>query len=701
MSATIPTVTAQTSKSETPPELAGMPGSASLAPSISHKPQLRIAGLSQVVALNIGKSPRSVVLRGLLVLVVLIFMAMMAVVTLPGFAHADAVTGPAASAPGQVGGQKSAGGGDSAQAPLCDPNWVVVDDSSLYDSLYDVAVVSADDIWAVGLHHGSYGTPPEQTLVEHWDGSAWSVVSSPNPGMTTSILYGVAVGSAGDVWAVGYYANGGSAVRLTLTEHWNGSAWSVVPSPNVGAGNNSFNAVAVGSATDVWAVGSYIDSTAGGEKMLSEHWDGSSWTIVPCPDHSADYNVLSGVTIISPNDVWAVGSYGQSRGRTLVEHWDGTSWTFRFSPDPGAGSNALYDIAAISTNDVWAVGTYWSSIYGQPSALIEHWDGSNWSLSPTPVPGTANVMLKGITAISANDIWAVGGEAASSSQSLSIIEHWDGSSWSLVPSQSPGTYRSFLYGVSAVSAGDVWAVGEQDSGQTRPLLERYNPCPPTPVPTPTPCTAGSFSDVPPDSTFYPFVSCLAGRGIIGGYSDCTFRPGNNVTRGQLSKIVSNAADFQEDPGAQIYEDVPLGSTFYQWINRLSNRGFMGGYACGGPGEPCGNGNKPYFRPGANASRGQTSKIVSNAAGYIDNVTGQIFEDVPPVHTFYAEIQRLASRGIMQGYPCGSVGEPCGPNNLPYFRPQDSVTRGQSAKIVSNTFFPGCVTPTPTPTPIRR
>ncbi len=114
---------------------------------------------------------------------------------------------------------------------------------------------------------------------------------------------------------------------------------------------------------------------------------------------------------------------------------------------------------------------------------------------------------------------------------------------------------------------------------------------------------------------------------------------------------------------------------------------MSGYECGSPGEPCITG-RPYFRPNANATRGQISKIVSNTAGYSEIPTEQTFEDVPPTHTFYREIQRLASRNIMGGYPCGGLGEPC-LSNRPYFRPGNNVTRGQSAKIVVNTFYPEC------------
>ncbi|HYP18427.1 MAG TPA: S-layer homology domain-containing protein, partial [Chloroflexia bacterium] len=121
------------------------------------------------------------------------------------------------------------------------------------------------------------------------------------------------------------------------------------------------------------------------------------------------------------------------------------------------------------------------------------------------------------------------------------------------------------------------------------------------------------------------------------------------------------------------------------------RGIIGGYLCGGEGEPCGVLNLPYFRPNANATRGQISKIVANAAGYSDPQTGQTFEDVPPGNVFHAWIERLASRGIMGGYSCGGAGEPCGTANLPYFRPNANATRGQISKIVANTFYSGCVT----------
>ena len=199
-----------------------------------------------------------------------------------------------------------------------------------------------------------------------------------------------------------------------------------------------------------------------------------------------------------------------------------------------------------------------------------------------------------------------------------------------------------------------------------------------------------FSDVPEGHTFYASIRCLACKGIIGGYPDGTFRYNNNVTRGQLSKIVANAAGYSEAVSGQMFQDVASDSPFYPFVQRLASRGHIGGYNCGGAGEPCGAGNKPYFRPNANASRGQISKIVSNAAGFTDPVAGQTFEDVPSNSPFYEWIMRLTSRNVMSGYACGSVGEPCvDPNDRPYFRPNANATRGQTAKIVANTFFPDC------------
>jgi subtilisin family serine protease len=229
----------------------------------------------------------------------------------------------------------------------------------------------------------------------------------------------------------------------------------------------------------------------------------------------------------------------------------------------------------------------------------------------------------------------------------------------------------------------------------------------TAVPTACPI---QFEDVPVGSTFYDYIRCLACRGIVGGYpcggpgEPCPgqyYRPNNNVTRGQVSKIVSESAGFSDAVPStqQTFEDVPPSGTFWLWIERLSGRGIIGGYACGGPFEPCVTpNNRPYFRPNNDVTRGQLSKIVAGAAGWTETPTTQTFEDVPVGSTFYVYVERIASRGIVNGYPCGGPFEPCvSPGNLPYFRPNNQATRGQMAKIAAAAFFPGCSTPARTTT----
>jgi hypothetical protein len=203
---------------------------------------------------------------------------------------------------------------------------------------------------------------------------------------------------------------------------------------------------------------------------------------------------------------------------------------------------------------------------------------------------------------------------------------------------------------------------------------------------------GSFSDVPYGSPYYDYVYYLVCHDIVNGYPDTTFRPNNNTTRGQISKIVSNSAGYSETipSTVQTFEDVPNTNTFWLYVERVYAHGVLSGYPCGGPLEPCiPPGNRPYFRPNNNVTRGQISKIVANAAGFNEVVpsTQQTFEDVLPGDTFWVYIERMASRGIINGYPCGGPGEPCiGPTNRPYFRVGNSATRGQVSKIDKISFF---------------
>jgi hypothetical protein len=415
-------------------------------------------------------------------------------------------------------------------------------------------------------------------------------------------------------------------------------------------------------------------------------WNGSAWNVVSSPNVGVNSNALYGVTAVGANDVWSVGQYFNGTiNQTLIQRWNGSAWSVVTSPNVGTSDNYLNEVDAVGANDVWAVGWYRQT--GTARTMTLHWNGSVWSAMPSPNVGTESNSLGGVTAVAANDVWAVGYYGITDPQTL--VLNWNGSAWNVVASPSFGSTDNYLTAVTAAAADDVWAVGYYlGGGVNRTLIERYNPCCPL-----------AFTDVTPGTTFHQYVQCLACAGIIGGYNagcetgNPCFRPNNNVTRGQLAKIVSNSAGFSEPVGAQQYEDVPPGSTFYDFVWRLSNRGFVSGYACGGVGEPCvPPGNRPYYRPNASVTRGQTSKIVASASGLPAPPPAQrTFEDVAIGSTFWEWIEALATEEAISGYACGGAGEPCvPPNNRPYFRPGNNVTRGQAAKIVTLVFFSSCI-----------
>jgi glucose/arabinose dehydrogenase len=535
------------------------------------------------------------------------------------------------------------------------------------NTLRGASALATDDVWAVGWHANG-------TLVQHWNGTQWTITPSAS-NSPNSFLHGVTAITSNDVWAAGYYVAGQTT---TLIEHWNGAKWSQVFSPNVGSGTNQLRSIDASSSQNVWAVGHYTDTTT--VRPLTLRWQGEKWYVEPVPDLGAgtEGRLLS-VEVISDDNAWAVGNFKPSpsgNAQTLILHWNGSAWSRVPSPNADAAThNFLRGVTAVAPDDVWAVGYYGPSGTGQ--SLFLHWNGSAWSRVSSPNTGENTFPIE-IKAVSANDVWAVG-NAFSGGVARSLVMHWDGAGWSVVPSPNASSGNNYLFGIAPVSASDVWMVGEysNENGHMT-LVERYQP--------------QLFSDVPTSNTFYSYVQCLACRGIMGGYSDNTFRPNNNITRGQLSKIVANSAGFNEPVSGTMFEDVPTTNTFYEFVQRMATRGIIGGYPCGGAGEPCGEGDKPYFRPNANATRGQISKIVSQARGYTDPVSGQRFEDVPASNSFYLYIERLASRGIMGGYPCGTIpSEPCGSQNRPYFRWGNNATRGQSSKIVANTFFPNCET----------
>ncbi len=277
---------------------------------------------------------------------------------------------------------------------------------------------------------------------------AWHALPAPNPSGNDQ-LNAIAATSATSAWIVGSYYTSSNDVQ-TLIEHWNGTQWSIVTSPNA-TEYDELNAVTALSATDAWAVGVAYSST--NATPLTEHWNGTQWSIVSTPSLGNGNGSLDGVSAVASNDVWAVG--GQ-----LILHWNGTSWQLVKSPPPPAGDYyQLKAVAAVSASSVWAVGELDSSQgFG---TWIEHWNGTSWSVVTSPT--LSSRYLQAVAASSANDVWAVGGSSAQT-----LIEHWNGTRWSVVASPTSGE----LEGVAVFSATDAWTVGWY--GDFKTLTEHWN-----------------------------------------------------------------------------------------------------------------------------------------------------------------------------------------------------------------------------------
>ena len=354
-------------------------------------------------------------------------------------------------------------GAAAAVASGSGATWQIVPspDPGTFPTLLAVGASSASDAWTVGYYANSTNST-YFSLAEHWNGSGWAVVPTPNPFGTENILTAVADLSSANAWAVGYSvdtSNYYNPVYQPLIEHWNGTGWSAVPAATDSNGSvDVLNGVAAVSATDAWAVGNHFDATIGGDAGLIEHWDGSRWSIVPSP---ASASSLRSVAVISASDVWAAGETG---GQPVFEHWDGKAWTAFFGPLVSAGYVAAIGITAVSASDVWAVGTTRETVRGAPyQTLSEHWNGHKWSIVPSPDPVTGNNVFLQAAAISSSDVWAVGYDYGSTGGASPLLANWDGAKWNTVRAPVPGgTQYNELAAVAALSTGTVWAVGRSD-----------------------------------------------------------------------------------------------------------------------------------------------------------------------------------------------------------------------------------------------
>ncbi len=341
------------------------------------------------------------------------------------------------------------------------------------NELSGVSCFSSTSCQAVGGYYDTT-TGAEATLVESWNGSTWSIPKSPNDGTSYSILYGVSCVSTTWCQAVG---DDDVDASQTLIESWNGSKWSMSASPDEGSAA-ILSGVSCFSSTSCQAVGWYY-KTSHLTRTLIESWNGSTWSVAKSADHGSSDNELSWVSCSSSTSCVAVGYYedGSDVDRTLIESWNGSTWSVSKSTNHGSSDNELSSVSCTSSTSCVAVGNYEnaSNVYGN---LIESWNGSTWSGS-TNSKGTGSNFLSGVSCTSSTSCVAVGRyDSTTADADQTLVESWNGSSWTVTSTPDKGTSNNGLTGVaclSSISSTSCQAVGYYTDSDFdwRTLIESY------------------------------------------------------------------------------------------------------------------------------------------------------------------------------------------------------------------------------------
>lgn len=379
--------------------------------------------------------------------------------------------------------------------------------SPIGNDFYGIVALSATNVWAVGGMTASDGM---HVLIEHWDGSRWQANSPSIHGILCGIA-GISaedVWAVGEDTYLGDCDGMGIVGRAhdTLTLHWNGKSWSKISSPAPGASMNSLNSVSAVSSRDVWAVGNARSYTG----TMVIHWDGKSWSVVPQPDTFPFQDArLTSVKAVSSTDVWIVGEYrviGESSARTLAEHWNGKNWQFIPTPDytqdqRNVANATFHGLTTFAPKNLLAVGRadlVDTSSHKQSGALIEQWNGSHWDVIYPPFsvkPVVAD--LQAVAFLTPRDVWAVGDASSGPSYAL-IMLHWDGKSWLVIDLPTGGATWSYLNAMDAVAANDIWLVGLTSFSYpaSKTLVEHWDGTRWRIIPSPNPGTPGPIIGEP-------------------------------------------------------------------------------------------------------------------------------------------------------------------------------------------------------------
>ena len=353
-------------------------------------------------------------------------------------------------------------GQSSAAQAAC--TWSVVptvNPGASFNIFGGVSAISSTNAWAVGYY--SISTSQTGALAERWNGSIWKVVPTQNPSGVQTVFFSVKTLANNNAWAVGYYQTAANLLE-PISEHWNGNKWAVVNMPPAPAANGGImNSVDAVSATDIWAVGQQIPSAVG-YQTFAEHWNGTKWSVVPTPNVNGFNQILQTTFAISANDVWAGGYYtaNSSAKQNLSMHWNGTKWVIVPMKDVGTSNNFINSMSGFATSGVFAVGTHRNVTEGGPNTLSEGWNGAKWTVQASPNDGGLTTAFEGVAASTSEGALAVGlaNPVTGSQFQIPYAALWNGTKWVQSLPVAAGTYGSFFNSASLIpGTHDFWAAG--------------------------------------------------------------------------------------------------------------------------------------------------------------------------------------------------------------------------------------------------
>jgi hypothetical protein len=322
---------------------------------------------------------------------------------------------------------------------------------SWHDTGYPVPPISqVSDLWGVScpvanfcMAVGDYMTVRKGSFpyADRWDGKKWHSLAVPSPkSAVASHLDAVSCTSISYCMAVGYYDIASN--EFSLAEMWNGSKWTVVTAPSPTPLTDLFSVSCTAkpdwcmATGDFWAPKVYYST-------LTEEWNGSKWSRVASPSPTQGYgSYLFGISCNNPSACVAAGSWEQTAGNVnVIDRWHGKGWFTSAPVNVKRHEGELTAVSCEGPNNCWAVGyeAHWAKTIAVGATEAEFWNGSRWSLVPTPNgPKSNGSELYGVSCPGPTTCVAVGHWVAPVTlEVFTLAEIWNGQKWTRSNSPNP------------------------------------------------------------------------------------------------------------------------------------------------------------------------------------------------------------------------------------------------------------------------